>query len=81
MIAIEIKLVPIKVVLFPCWVLPLLVLATVVTAVVVDAAVVVESVLSPEQTVVERHYGLPVKAKRELTNYNCSNERSSCGIS
>ena len=43
---------PIKVVLFPCWLLPslpLLELEAVVTA-IVEVAVVVESVLSPEQT-------------------------------
>ena len=37
--------------------LPLLELEAVVT-VIVEAVVVVESVLSPEQTIVERHYSL-----------------------
>ena len=83
--------VPIKVVLFPCWLLPSLPVVVVETAVVglevepVEAeAAAVEYVLSSEHTIVERHYslilGLQVKAKRELTNYNCFNGRSSCGI-
>ena len=77
---------PINVVLFPCCLSlsrSLSVLEAVVTA-VVEAVVVIESVLSPEQTIVERHdsliLGLIVKVKRELTNYNCFNGRSSCSI-
>ena len=49
------KMLPIKVVLFPCWLLlslPLSELEGVVTA-VVEAVVVVESVLSPEQAIVQ----------------------------
>ena len=83
---IQLGQVPIKVVLFPCWLLPSLPLLglEVVEPVAAEAAVV-ESVLSSEHTIVETHYnlilGLPVKAKRELTNYNCFNGRSSCSIS
>ena len=90
---IQLGQVPIKVVLFSCLLLPSLPVVVVEAAVVgleavepVEAeAAVVESVLSSEHTIVETHYnlilGLPVKAKRELTNYNCFNGRSSCSIS
>ena len=49
---------PIRMVLFPCWLspsLPPLELEPEVTA-AVEAVVVIESVLSPEQTIVQRTY-------------------------
>ena len=54
-IAIEFsKMLPIKVILFPCWLLPSLPLSELEDVVIAVLEAAVESVLSPEHTIVER---------------------------